>query len=246
MKGRMRYMKFATRGILGVGIAILIAMFLSVSVAQAHPLSGDIKTTGLDGNAVQQNHFKGKCLVALNGGPDQPQAHHLPDGKYDVGVTDPSGNTVLGEGFGTVTITSGDGTFGPTSLCSLVQPSPYDTTPNNGGVYKVWLCYEGELFVNSHCKKSNFKVTEDAPPVVPPGEVPPGQPPTGGPLLPPPVEGPPGAPTPTQLVPTKLPTAGASVKNHSERLPTPLIGLAIFGIVLAFSGMGVAIKTRPR
>src|SRR5207247_1899769 len=119
------------------------------SAAPAGNVSGAIFTTLPDGSVVNGNIYAAKCDVALNGGPASPNSHHLPDGVYDVAVTDPSGKTVLGQGFEAVTISGGEGTFGPTSLCDLVEPSPYLTTPNNGGEYKAWLCVTGDLFVHS-------------------------------------------------------------------------------------------------
>ena len=141
---------------------VVIGTLLVTGIASAAPLSnplpGAIFTTLPDGSVVNGNvkEYDDKCDVALNGGPSGPQSHHLPDGDYDVAVTDPSGKTELG--VGAVTISNGEGTFGPTSLCDLVQPSPYDTTPNNGGEYKAWLCVSGQLYVNNSCKTDNFKV----------------------------------------------------------------------------------------
>ena len=243
-----------------------IAGVFGTSVAEAHPLPGSIKTTDLDGNAVQQNHFIGKCSVALNGGAQQPRAHHLPDGFYDVAVTNPNSRSLLGVGEGTVEVSNGEGTFGPVSLCNLVGGT-YNTTPHNGGVYKVAVCQpdhlrviSGQLEIDRHgCKFSTFKVVEpDAPPVQPPGLGPPvskppqGEPPTGGPLLPPGIVGPPEAkipgpsPTPIQLVPTKLPESGATANQTEFWFPGVVIALAALGFTaVALSGGGYFFMVRP-
>lgn len=214
-------------------------------VAEAHPLPGSIKTTDLAGNRVQLNHFDSKCEVALNGGAQQQQAHQLLDGFYDVAVTNPNGRLLLGVGEGTVEVRNGEGTFGPVSLCGLVRPSPYLTTDSNGGVYKVWLCMPDHLEVvdgqldtdNNGCEFSTFKVTEDAPPVVPPKA-----PPTLGPPLPPGIAGPPGAPTPTPavIVPNKLPESGAVATESEFWMDVgqilPML-LATFGLIAG--GVGI-------
>ncbi|MCH8821425.1 hypothetical protein IID23_02760 [Patescibacteria group bacterium] len=232
-----------------------IAGVFGTSVAEAHPLPGSVMTTDLDGNEVNGNvRYSGRCEVAINGGPHQTLAYHLPNGDYDIAVTIPGGGTVLGEGHGTVTIDSGDGTFGPFSLCSLVTPSPYDLSPNNGDEYKIWVCFAGELFVNRHCKTDNFKVREaDVPPVVPPPVQPPG---LGPPVSKPPVQPPttttdigtpfgvPGpSPAPEPEVPVKLPTTGMQaeqniIPNLKETVVLLLfIGLAVLGAALVVSRM---------
>lgn len=240
-----------------------IAGVFGTSVAEAHPLPGSVMTTDLDGNEVNGNvRYSGRCEVAINGGPHQTLAYHLPNGDYDIAVTIPGGGTVLGEGHGTVTIDSGDGTFGPFSLCSLVTPSPYDLSPNNGDEYKIWVCFAGELFVNRHCKTDNFKVREaDVPPVVPPPVQPPG---LGPPVSQPPGQPQPGEPTtdigtpfgvpgpspaPEPEVPVKLPTrlpeAGSGGENYSQPLGTLHIAFALIAMGAALFGTGYVIRTRP-
>lgn len=168
MRGIIRVLIVAIVAVIGIGT-------FTFDSAQAHPMSGAIFTTLPDGSVVNGNvkEYDDKCDVALNGGPSGPQSHHLPDGDYDVVVTDPSGRTKLGVGVGVVTISNGVGTFGPTSLCDLVQPSPYGTTPNSGGEYKAWLCVSGQLYVNNSCKTDNFKVRASASPPVEPTPTPP-------------------------------------------------------------------------
>ena len=209
---------------------------LQISSTIAHPVQGAIFTTLPDGSVVNGNIYQDKCDVALNGGPQGPQSHHLPDGSYDVAVTDPSGKMVLGQGFGTVVINNGQGTFGPTSLCTLVGPSPYASTPNPGGEYKAWLCVTGNLFVNHDCKTDNFKVKEPTPtlpPTLPPTTTtPPTQPPTltSTPTITPlltPTETPVvGTLTPTPTLPPIKPPTEPPVIPPTEfptKVPTPVI-----------------------
>lgn len=191
-------------------IAICALLTQSVSATPAvKPLPGAVFTTLPDGSAVNENvGYTNKCQVSLNGGPDKPQAHHLPDGVYDVAVTNPSGKVVLGKGEGVVTITNGEGTFGPSSLCDLVEPSPYGTTPNLGDEYKAWLCEEDSLFVNNNCKTDNFKVRLAAPPEV-----------TPTPTLPP---TPPPVPEPTPVVTPGPKPVASSVQQPLDEMPSAL------------------------
>lgn len=207
-------------------IAVLVAIgtlqFASSAAAAPllHPLSGAVFTTLPDGSVVNGNIYQAKCDVALNGGPSHLQAHHLPDGVYDVAVTNPSGRTVLGVGEGRVTITNGEGTFGPTSLCDLVAPVPYGTTPNPGGEYKAWLCEAGSLFAHNSCKTDNFKVRPSVPPEVTPSPTPTPTPtPTpviGSPAVATPA--PSSTPTPT---PSPTPVTGPPWSQPPEPTPTP-------------------------
>lgn len=177
----------------------------------ANPMPGAIFTTLPDGSVVNENiGYGNKCEVSLNGGSSHPQAHHLSDGIYDVAVTDPSGKVVLGKGNGVVVIANGEGSFGPTSLCDLVKPSPYETTPNPGLEYKAWLCEEGSLFINRSCKTDNFKVRL----VVPSGST---SPPTSEPT---PEPTPVITPSP-EATPTVTPVASSIV------LPPPVMPSAL-------------------
>jgi len=191
------------------GVAVAVAGD-EVPIAWAHPLPGAIFTTLPDGSVVNGNIYSAKCDVALNGGPSSQKSHHLPDGIYDVAVTDPSGKVVLGVGYAVVVLSGGRGTFGPISLCSLVLPSPYNTTPNPGGEYKAWLCLGGQLFVNHDCKTDNFKVRLAA--TSPPTNAPPSTP------TPTPTPPPPPTPTPT---PTSTPTPTPAAPPASA--PTPIV-----------------------
>ncbi len=235
----------------GLFILIAIALFVRAlggsSPVSAHSLPGAIFTTLPDGSAVNGNIYSAKCDVALNGGPASPGSHHLPDGAYDVAVTDPSGKTALGVGATAVAISADEGTFGPISLCSLVIPSPYETTPNHGGEYKAWLCLTGQLFVNDDCKTDNFKVRpitasptpSPAPAPTPTPTATPTNPPTPSPTLvlsstatPGPVASPsatpqsspaPGSPTPTPAVLGATATPQPSPTAAAKATATPVV-----------------------
>ena len=245
------------------GILLLVAALVAISTFQigsvwalpsANPLPGAIFTTLPDGSVVNGNIYQVKCNVALNGGPLYPQAHHLPDGVYDVAVTDPSGRVVLGKGEGAVTIANGEGTFGPTSLCDLVEPSPYRTTPNSGGEYKAWLCEAGSLFSSNSCKTDNFKVRPAAPPPV---VTPTPTPPPGVTLTPTPVVGTPwssppeptatSTPSPTSEpeMPMAFPDSGGKPLRENRSVDWPL-GLGVAAILIPGGAWSIHRSTRQR
>jgi hypothetical protein len=178
-----RILSLATLGSVAIALA-------SVAVGVAHPpatpLSGAIFTTDVSGEPVNLNHYAAKEDVYLNGGPGinaPDDAAGLPAGTYYFQVTDPSGKTLLStddvscrqfsvDASGVITAvvgpcphaTGADGEDGGLT----VQLFPYDDTPNNGGVYKVWVTPITELdcdapgnkncFVPHHSKTDNFKV----------------------------------------------------------------------------------------
>jgi hypothetical protein len=143
----------------------LCALLLFVSSVALYPVtagaaapSGAIFTTLSDGTEVNLNQFPTKEDVYLDGGPGPgaPQtAAGLDDGTYVFQVTDPSGKVLLSEDFarcrrftvlngiisgivpagGCEHLTGLDVDHGATT----VQLMPYLDTPNNGGVYKVWV-----------------------------------------------------------------------------------------------------------
>lgn len=187
---------------LAVFIALLsIALF--TTIGSAHAPSGAIFTTVADGSEVNFNHYAAKEDVYLDGGPGPgaPQtAAGLDDGTYVFQVTDPPGKTLLstdparcrqftilnGVISGVVTndchhVTGLDVDHGATT----VQLMPFANTPNNGGVYKVWVTFREDFlagcaalgqanglnvvdcgrgpgnqhgFVPAHSKTDNFKV----------------------------------------------------------------------------------------
>jgi len=166
----------------------------------ATPLPGAIFTTNVNGTRVNQNSFPSKCDVYLDGGPglNAPQdAAGLPNGDYYFQVTDPSGKTLLSSDpvmnrqfhvdAGIITGVSGAGNHGQGNdidhpPAQTIQLCQYDDTPNNGGVYKVWVtrigdfigdptkvdfrcaqgCFHG--FIPAASKTDNFKVKATAQP----------------------------------------------------------------------------------
>jgi hypothetical protein len=155
-------------------------------------VSGAIFTSDVTGTQVNQNLYDDKCDVYLNGGPP-PNAPcssgGLPDGCYYFQVTSPSGQTLLStdpidqrlvraaggvfvEYLGTSSTCThelGLGQCADTNPCNIsIQLAPYLDTPNNGGVYKVWVtpagCYspgEGFFgFLPGKSKTDVFKVQD--------------------------------------------------------------------------------------
>lgn len=182
----MRRMSIRTAAAASVAIAAVAAA--SVAVAQtATSLSGAIFTTDASGVPVNLNIYGSKQDVYLNGGPGinaPDDAAGLPEGTYAFQVTDPSGKTLLSQdavtcrqftvnpsgviedvvATGCEHVTGADGEDGG----ATVQLFPYADTPNNGGVYKVWVTPTEMLDCgaagNKHCfvprysKTDNYKV----------------------------------------------------------------------------------------
>ena len=123
------------------------------------PLSGAIFTTDVTGVPVNLNIYAAKEDVYLNGGPGinaPDDAAGLPAGPYSFQVTDPSGKTLLSTDSVTCRQFTVDASgriqsVAPSGACAhatgtdgedlgiTVQLFPYNDTPNNGGVYKVWV-----------------------------------------------------------------------------------------------------------
>jgi len=178
---------------------LLLVLLLGVllvnpaDVFGAPPLPGAIFTTNVNGTRVNQSSFAAKCDVYLDGGPgpNAPQgAAGLPDGDYYFQVTDPSGKTLLSTdpvqnrkfhvAAGVITGLSAPGNHGTgidvDHAAVTIQLCAFNDTPNNGGVYKVWVtpiedfvgdvtkvdssCGRGCLhgFVPAASKTDNFKV----------------------------------------------------------------------------------------
>jgi hypothetical protein len=139
-------------------VAAVLFVLGIAGLALAHAPSGAIFTTVADGSEVNFNIYAAKPDVYLDGGPGigAPQgAAGLDDGTYVFQVTDPSGRTLLSTdeaacrrftvsgGIITGVVASGgcqhvtgtDVDHGATT----VQLYPFSDTPNNGGVYKVWV-----------------------------------------------------------------------------------------------------------
>ncbi|MEU7531431.1 hypothetical protein AB0A74_37260 [Saccharothrix sp. NPDC042600] len=141
----------------GAVSALAAALLVPVGTAQAHAPSGAIFTTLPDGSEVNFNHFPTKQDVHLDGGPGPgaPQeAAGLDDGTYVFQVTDPSGKVLLSTDPAACrqfTVSGGVITGVVDTSCehvtgtdvdhnaTTVQLFPYLDTPNNGGVYKVWV-----------------------------------------------------------------------------------------------------------
>jgi len=176
-------------------VAMALALPTTAS-AQTEPLSGAIFTTDVTGVPVNLNHYAAKEDVYLNGGPGinaPDDAAGLPAGTYSFQVTSPSGKTLLSTDpvscrqF-TVDASGVIQSVAPSGACAhatgisgddngiTVQLFPYDDTPNNGGVYKVWVTptelLDCDAPGNKHCfvpgdsKTDNFKVREVAAPEI--------------------------------------------------------------------------------
>jgi hypothetical protein len=186
----------------GFAVAAALAVMAALpAVAAAHEPSGAIFTTLPDGSEVNFNHYDLKTDVYLDGGPGPgaPQeAAGLDDGTYVFQVTDPSGKTLLSTDEARCRqFTVADGII--TSIAPsdpscdhvtgvdidhgalTVQLFPFNDTPNNGGVYKVWVTFLEDYacslnvvdcgytpgrngnkhgFIPGHSKTDNFKVGE--------------------------------------------------------------------------------------
>jgi hypothetical protein len=169
-------------------------------------VSGAIFTTVVDGTIVNANtQYTSKCDVYLDGGPgpNAPAgAAGLPEGNYYFQVTDPNGQSLLSTDAvqnrsfhvnANGVIDAYTGTGGPPHPTGIDQshaaagaitirmanstcPTDYLDTPNNGGVYKVWVTPIGSFagdptlvdnpcsgacshgFVHSQTKTDNFKI----------------------------------------------------------------------------------------
>ena len=76
-------------------IAVISVSAASVTVFAQGGFFGAIYTTLGDGQTVNQNVYPNKPAVYLNGGPQNQNAHDLPDGTYYFQVTNPSGSVLL-------------------------------------------------------------------------------------------------------------------------------------------------------
>jgi hypothetical protein len=179
------------RRIAMIMVAVPATLVLAAAPAQAGPstsLSGAIFTTDATGVPVNLNIYADKQDVYLNGGPGvnaPDSAAGLPAGTYAFQVTDPSGKVLLSTDAVTCRQFSVDATgviqgVVPVGGCehavgadgedggATIQLFPYNDTPNNGGVYKVWASpvelLDCDAPGNKHCfvprysKTDNFKV----------------------------------------------------------------------------------------
>jgi hypothetical protein len=178
----------------------LLALSMPHVPAQAKGVSGAIFTTDVNGSVVNGNQYASKCDVYLDGGPGPnapAKAAGLPDGDYYFQVTDPSGEQLLSTdpvsnrkfrvAGGVIVAHTGSHMTGidqdhwqagaiTIRLADTSCPADFLSTPNNGGVYKVWAtpaadfvgdptavdnvcgngCFHG--FVPAQSKTDNFKV----------------------------------------------------------------------------------------
>jgi hypothetical protein len=165
----------------------ILAGFLTLSAAPAQALSGAIFTTDKNNSVVNENLYSKKDDVYISGGPKKIGPAGLPRGYYYFQVTDPSGKVLLSSdsiedrwfwvnGDGVMWYPPLGGTYihniwpnynngqgGPI----VMQLSPYDDTPNKGGVYKVWVTPKTDSFdpqqgvfgfIPADSKTDNFKV----------------------------------------------------------------------------------------
>jgi hypothetical protein len=184
--------KFAIPSAIIIASAGLLASPATAAPPAGTQLSGAIFTTDASGNPVNLNIYDAKEDVYLNGGPGinaPDDAAGLPAGTYYFQVTDPSGKVLLSsdaiecrqftvDASGVITSTAPS----PANCDHLtgtstedggltVQLFPYADTPNNGGVYKVWVTptyrYDctapgnKNCFVPRYSKVDNFKVRND-------------------------------------------------------------------------------------
>jgi len=144
---------------------VLAASLVAVTATPlfAGPLPGAIFTTVQDGSRVNANLYADKRDVYLDGGPGPnapASAAALPEGDYYFQVTDPSGKKLLStdavqfrrfrvSAAGVITRTFNHATGvdrdHPELGAKTVQLYPYLDTPNNGGVYKVWVTPVGKF-----------------------------------------------------------------------------------------------------
>jgi len=166
-------------------VPAMVAIGLSVGLA-AQGFTGAIFSTNRDGSFVNGNVYDDKEDPYLNGGPRANavcSAAGLPDGDYFFQITDPSGSVLLSSdaldpnrrvtvAAGKIVAASGShGQGGGRCGDVTVQLAPFDTTPNEGGEYKVWMTpvekYDGNGagtfgFLPRHSKTDNFKVASSS------------------------------------------------------------------------------------
>jgi len=142
-----------TKNWAGALAGVLLLCLASLALADAP--SGAIFTTVEDGSEVNFNQYPSKEAVYLDGGPGPgaPQdAAGLDDGRYVFQVTNPNGKVLLStdaakfrqfdvvDGVIHNIVAPGHATgFDIDHGAVTVQLFPYNDTPNNGGVYKVWV-----------------------------------------------------------------------------------------------------------
>jgi hypothetical protein len=178
-----------TRPRRGAALLLFLIAGLFSGGAWAHAINGAIYTSLPGGTTVNANNYDSKDLVYLNGGPMNANcnAGALDDGEYYFQVTNPSGSMLLSSDVideRRFRVTGGviSDYLGGTHLTALnstpcggisIQLIPYLDTPNNGGVYKVWVTRVTDFdeqggFVGGHIKTDNFRVQDPDEPPPPP------------------------------------------------------------------------------
>lgn len=176
---------------LAAATALAIGILFSSS-AQADAIHGAIYTSVQDGSTVNANLYENKQDVYLNGGPplNAPcSAGGIDDGDYFFQVTSPDGKKLLSsDRVFERKFRARDGVIkqylGSTHALGRgncpgaisIELYPYDDTPNNGGVYKVWVTRVADYlaacpvarkgvrdcglagFVPGHTKTDNYRV----------------------------------------------------------------------------------------
>jgi hypothetical protein len=169
---------------------VIVTAVIALAGEPAQALSGAIFTTDRNGHRVNQNIYRDKCDVYLDGGPGPgapPSSAALPEGWYYFQVTDPSGKELLStdgiqnrqfyvNGSGVIAAAINHPTQvdkdGKEYGARVVQLCPYLDTPNSGGVYKVWVTRQEDYdeglggrhgFIPAFCKTDNFKVARRPP-----------------------------------------------------------------------------------
>lgn len=169
------------KAFLAVASAVLL---LASSTLSAQGIRGAIYTSVEGGGAVNANLYDAKEDVYLNGGPSNfPQCNggELEDGEYYFQVTNPSGSVLLSsDPIAERKFRALNGSFdeylGSTHHVSAntdgcggisIQLYPFDDTPNNGGVYKVWITRVSEYApgtanhgFSGATKTDNFRIRE--------------------------------------------------------------------------------------
>src|SRR3954454_14097809 len=173
------------RLLVALPVAGALAVAASAGAAPPVQLSGAIFTSDVTGVPVNLNIYDAKEDVYLNGGPGinaPDDAAGLPADTYSFQVTDPSGKTLLSTDAVSCRQFSVDSSgvirsVAPGGACAhktgtdgedgglTVQLFPYDDTPNNGGVYKVWATPTSALDCdapgNKHCFVPGFSKTDN-------------------------------------------------------------------------------------
>jgi hypothetical protein len=173
-------MNLPSRPRYAVAKLVFITACLAVAPAVlAAAINGAIFTTTVDGQVVNGNNYDAKGDVYLMGGPTGApcEAGKIDNGNYYFQVTSPSGGTLLStdaigdRGFSMLDglITGYAGPHGQSvGPCGsdTVQLIPFSTTPNEGGVYKVWVTHQEDYalgsgrfgFVPGSTKTDNFRI----------------------------------------------------------------------------------------